>query len=159
MTNFFLSEFGNATGGTRRDGQSLLTSAATRMGTSLPALIADTRLEIAADLIAPGAINDRLLDRGWLDAHASRYKGRCWTVRVEDTYQVRRGFPRLVEVDLPAVEHTDDLRGTEPFRHSPSPGLMSDVFTKAKRSQVMSRIRARGNQGLSGAAREGKVGA
>ena len=36
---------------------------------------------------------------------------------------------------------------------------MSDVFTKAKRSQVMSRIRGRGNQGWSGAGREGKVGA
>jgi hypothetical protein len=88
-------------------------------GQSLPALVADVRTELSADLIALAAFNDRLLDRGWLDAHASRYEGRRWTVRGERTYQVRRGFPRLVEVDLPAgvgdVNFAVSLAACEPF--------------------------------------------
>jgi hypothetical protein len=71
-------------------------------GQSLPALIADVRTQISTDLIALAAFNDRLLDRGWLDANASRYEVRRWTVRSEHTFEVRHGFPRLVEVDLPA---------------------------------------------------------
>ena len=88
-------------------------------GQSLSALIADDRIGLSADVIALSAFNDRLLDRGWLDAHASRYEGRRWTVRGERTYQVRRGFPRLVEVDLPTgvgdVNFAVSLAACEPF--------------------------------------------
>lgn len=52
--NEALTESGNATGGTMRDKQSLLTSAATKLGLSLPALIADVRAGLSADLIALG---------------------------------------------------------------------------------------------------------
>jgi hypothetical protein len=88
-------------------------------GHSLSTLIADTRAELSADLVALAAFNDRLLDRGWLDTHASRYEGRRWTVRGERTYQVRQGFPRLVEVDLPTgvgdVNFALSLAACEPF--------------------------------------------
>ena len=89
------------------------------LGQSLSSLIADVRTGLSSDLIALAAFNDRLLDRGWLDTHANRYEGRRWTVRSEHTYQVRRGFPRLVEVDLPTgvgdVNFAVSLAACEPF--------------------------------------------
>lgn len=96
-------------------------------GQSLPALIADTRTELSADPVALAAFNDRTLDRGWLDAHASRYEGRRWTVRSERTYQVRRGFPRLVEDDLPTgvgdVNFAVSLAACQPFA-APVSGML-----------------------------------
>ena len=77
------------------------------------------RTTLSSDLLALATFNDRLLDRGWLDAHASRYEARRWMVRGERTYQVRRGFPRLVEVDLPTgvgdVNFAVSLAACEPF--------------------------------------------
>ena len=109
-------------------------------GQSLPALIADVRAGLSADLIALAAFNDRLLDRGWLDTHASRYEGRRWTVRGERTYQVRRGFPRLVEVDLPAgvgdVNFAVSLAACEPFA-APVPLMLAalrEMGTTPKKS-------------------------
>jgi putative PD-(D/E)XK family protein DUF4420 len=97
-------------------------------GQSLPAMIADIRAQLSADLVALAALNDRLLDRGWLDAHASRYEARRWTVRGERTYKVRRGFPRLVEVDLPAgvgdVSFAVSLAACEPFA-APVPVMLA----------------------------------
>jgi hypothetical protein len=105
--------------GAREFKRSLLTSAATKSRLSLPALIAETRAEISADPVALAAFNDRLLNRGWLDAHTSRYEGRRWTVRGECTYHVRREFPRLVEVDLLAgvgdVNSAVSLAACAPF--------------------------------------------
>jgi hypothetical protein len=79
-------------------------------------------------LIALAAFNDRLLDRGWLDMHACRYEMRRWTVRDERTYQVRRGFPRLVETDLPAgvgdVSFAVSLAACEPFS-APVPAMLA----------------------------------
>ena len=119
LGNEALTESASARGGTRRENQSLLTSAATRMGTSLPALIADTRYELSSDLIALAAFNDRLLDRGWLDAHANRYEGRRWTVRREHTFRVAHGFPRLMKADLPSgvgdVNYAVSLAVCAPF--------------------------------------------
>lgn len=88
-------------------------------GQSLSAIIADIRIRLSTELITLTAFNDRLLDRGWLDAHAGRYEGRRWTVRGENTYQVRHGFPRLVEIDLPTgvgdVNFAVNLSACEPF--------------------------------------------
>lgn len=113
------TEFGHAARELRRVNQSLLTSAATKMGTSLPALIADVRAQLCTDVIALAAFNDRLLDRGWLDAHASRYEGRRWSVRREHTFRVAPGFPRLIEADLPSgvgdVNYAMSLAVCAPF--------------------------------------------
>lgn len=70
-------------------------------GQSLPELINATRTDLYDDPASLVAFNDRLLDRGWLDASASRYEGRRWTLRGEHTYHVVNGFPRLLEGDLP----------------------------------------------------------
>ncbi len=106
-------------------------------GQSLSALIADVRTELSTDLIALAAFNDRLLDRGWLDAHASRYEGRRWTVRGERIYRVRRGFPRLVEVDLPAgvgdVNFAVSLAACEPFAAAVPVMLAALAQTSASR--------------------------
>lgn len=106
----------------------------TAPGQSLSALIADVRKELTRDPIALAAFNDRLLDRGWLDAHASRYEGRRWTVRGERTYQVRCGFPRLVEVDLPMgvgdVNFAVSLAACEPFA-APVSGMVKAVAAAA----------------------------
>ena len=117
---------------------SRLTSAATRLGTSLSALIADLRAELSTDPVALAAFNDRLLDRGWLDAHASRYESRRWTVRGEHTYQVRRGFPRLVEVDLPTgvgdVNFAVSLAACEPFA-APVSGMLGALVGGGKKGK------------------------
>ncbi len=88
-------------------------------GRSLPVLIADIRSDLSMNPVALAVFNDRLFDRGWLEAQASRYDGRRWTVRAELTYQVREGFPRLVEDDLPAgigeVSFALSLAACEPF--------------------------------------------
>lgn len=88
-------------------------------GQSLYALIDTIRAVLSSDPVALGCFNDRLLDRGWLDTHASRYEGRRWTVRGEHTYRVRQGFPRFVEADLPPgvgdVSFAVSLAACEPF--------------------------------------------
>ena len=108
----------------------------TAPGQSLPALIADVRAGLSADLIPLAAFNDRLLDRGWLDTHASRYEGRRWTVRVERTYRVRRGFPRLAEVDLPTgvgdVNFAVSLAACEPFA-APVPVMLKAMVGDARK--------------------------
>ena len=107
-------------------------------GQSLPALIADIRAQLSTDLIALGSFNDRLLDRGWLDTHASRYEVRRWTVRSERNYQVRRGFPRLVEVDLPAgvgdVNFAVSLAACEPFA-APVTAMLKTVVGDGKKNR------------------------
>jgi hypothetical protein len=108
-------------------------------GQSLQAVIAEIRTELSSDLIALAAFNDRLLERGWLDVHASRYEARRWTVRGERTYQVRRGFPRLMEVDLPAgvgdVNFAVSLAACEPFAAATSEMVTALTTSAAWRSQ------------------------
>ncbi len=69
-------------------------------GLSLSTLIAEIRAHLANDVIAITTFNGDLLDRGWLDAHSDRYEGHRWTIRAEHTFQIRQGFPRVVESDL-----------------------------------------------------------
>ncbi len=113
-------------------------------GQSLPALIFGVRTELSADPVALAAFNDRLLDRGWLDAHASRYEGRRWTGRAERTYRVRRGFPRLVEVDLPTgvgdVNFAVSLAACEPFA-APVSGMLGELSQPNPRRRRRSRTR------------------
>jgi hypothetical protein len=70
-------------------------------GESLPDAVAATRSAVAAS----GAVElfeDRLLEAGYLDAHSARYEGRGWRIRATRDFAVRRGFPRLIERDLPS---------------------------------------------------------
>lgn len=70
-------------------------------GETLPALVASFRAALAGEATALEAFEDGLLAYGYLDAHAGRYVERGYLVRSEATFHVRRGFPRLVEKDLP----------------------------------------------------------
>lgn len=64
-----------------------------------------------------------MLAYGYHDAHAGRYAERGYLVRSETTFQVRRGFPRLVEKDLPTgvgeVSYGLSLAAVEPFAIEP----------------------------------------
>lgn len=70
-------------------------------GESLPDVVASARAVLAASS-AVELFEDRLLASGYLDAHAPRYEGRGWRIRETRDFAVRRGFPRIVEKDLPS---------------------------------------------------------
>jgi hypothetical protein len=88
-------------------------------GVSLPSLVAGIRTDFGGHTVLINAFNDRLLERGWLDAHAARYEGKRLTVRKELTFRVEPGFPRIVESDLPSgvgdVTFALSLAACEPF--------------------------------------------
>jgi hypothetical protein len=67
---------------------------------SLPEMVASVRAAVA-DSVARETFEDALLASGYLDAHAARYFGRGYVVRSERTFRVKRGFPAIVERDLP----------------------------------------------------------
>ena len=71
-------------------------------GETLPDLVAALRGALAGEGAAAEALEDGLIAYGYHDAHAGRYAERGYRVRREATFRVRRGFPRLVEKNLPA---------------------------------------------------------
>lgn len=88
-------------------------------GETLPALVASLRAALAEDAAASEAFEDALLAYAYLDGHAGRYAERGYLVRSEATFHVRRGFPRLLEKDLPSgigeVSYGLSLAAVEPF--------------------------------------------
>ena len=88
-------------------------------GESLPEAVRRVRDLIKADVRAAESFDDRLLETGYLDADAPRYESRRFTVRKEHTFQVKPGFPRLVEQNLPSgvgdVSYLSSLTACEPF--------------------------------------------
>jgi hypothetical protein len=78
-----------------------VTSAGKTSGATLPDLIAVLRAMLAPDTFALQSFNDRLLDAGYLDVHASRYQVRRYTLRREWTFRVTGRFPRITEDQLP----------------------------------------------------------
>lgn len=68
-------------------------------GESLPDIVRSVRLR-AADSSAEAVVEDRLLDSGYADTHEPRYRHIGYTLREENTFEVRNGFPRIVEADL-----------------------------------------------------------
>jgi len=68
---------------------------------SLPQMVATTRMVVASDATAREVLEDALLAAGYLDVHADRYTGRGYAVRSERCFRVKRGFPVIVERDLP----------------------------------------------------------
>lgn len=70
-------------------------------GESLPTLVADVRERVRPTVAAP-VFDDRILEAGYLDAHAHVYADSGYTIREENFYRVGEGFPRIVERDLPA---------------------------------------------------------
>jgi hypothetical protein len=88
-------------------------------GTLLPDLITILRAALTPDISALLRFNERLLDAGYLDFHASRYENRRYTVRREWTFRVTGKFPRIVERELPEgigeVNYALSLGACEPF--------------------------------------------
>ena len=68
---------------------------------SLPELVQELRTKVAQeDAMARGVLDERLLDAGYLDAHAERYDHLRYTVRKMECYQVHGAFPRIGRGDV-----------------------------------------------------------
>ena len=80
-----------------------------RQGWSLPDLVDDVRTGFGTQPIRE-AFEGLLLEGGYVDAHADRYKEPHYKMRVAQMFHVRDGFPRLIEGDIPAG--VGDLRYT-----------------------------------------------
>lgn len=97
---------------------------------SLPSIIRDLRQQLKAQLQAMEALDDSLLDAGYLEADAPRYENLRFTLRREHTYRLRHGFPRLTEINLPVgvgdVSYALSLAAVEPF--AVNPGEMAATF-------------------------------
>ncbi len=102
-------------------------------GSSLAAIISCLRSALSSDTASLAVFSDRLLDRGWLDAHAAKYDGRRLTLRGERTFRVEEGFPRLVERGLPPgvgdVSFAVSLAACEPFATS-VPSMLRELSPK-----------------------------
>ena len=102
-------------------------------GETLPVLVEDLRRRLAAEAGALEAFDDHLLDAGYLDSHAPRYEGRRFSLRRELTFRIERGFPRLVERDLPEglgdVSYALSLAACRDF--SVAPGEMTGGLAAA----------------------------
>ena len=91
----------------------------TSVGEGLPDIVCALRKQLQATAAAAEAFDDRLLDVGYLEVDAPRYENRRFTLRRERTFRVRRGFPCLVEENLPTgvgdVSYALSLAACEPF--------------------------------------------
>jgi hypothetical protein len=70
-------------------------------GESLPDLVQALRSVLAGDPAMRELLEEGLLGIGYLDAHADRYRDRGYLVRAETSLEIGKGFPRIVEADLP----------------------------------------------------------
>ena len=69
-------------------------------GETLPARVGATRLLVEADAVAAAEMERLLFESGYLDCHAHAYEARSYSVRETNVFEVRDGFPRIVEADL-----------------------------------------------------------
>jgi hypothetical protein len=70
-------------------------------GETLPAMVHAVRAIVSDDFAAQQALDDRLREAGYLDAHEAKYKTPGYLVREFNLFHVREGFPRLTEAMLP----------------------------------------------------------
>jgi hypothetical protein len=114
----------------------------TSAGESLPDIVGAVRKQLQATAAAGETFDDRLLDVGYLEADVPRYENRRFTVRREYTFRVRRGFPRLVEENLPSgvgdISYALTLAACERFATS-----IEDMLPKLQEGPA-ARRRARG---------------
>jgi hypothetical protein len=68
-------------------------------GETLPTLVSSLRGSVKGSA-EQEVLEEALLSAGYLDAHETRYLEKGYTIRSEDLFRVRRGFPRIVERDL-----------------------------------------------------------
>lgn len=67
-------------------------------GQSLPAVVEELRGFVGTT--AATALDDKLLEAGYVDAHRGMYENPGYTVREANFFRVTEGFPRIVERDL-----------------------------------------------------------
>lgn len=86
---------------------------------TLPQLVSEIRGLLAELPAALLVFNHRLLEAGYLDAHASLYMKAAYTEREHRVFQVREGFPRITEADLRdgvgRVNYTVSIAACLPF--------------------------------------------
>lgn len=70
-------------------------------GMTLPERVARCRALMRGDAAAARGLDDRLVNAGYLDVHASLYSG-SWGVSSMRFFEVRDEFPRLTDANLPA---------------------------------------------------------
>lgn len=69
-------------------------------GERLPEIVTAIRDACNANPLARGVFDSCLLEAGYLDAHVPRYSRTGYSLRREAFFQVREGFPCIVESDL-----------------------------------------------------------
>lgn len=92
-------------------------------GQTLPEIAAQARELAGADYAAQRALEDRLHEAGYLDAHADRYGSPGYILRETNLFHVRDGFPRLIERELPdgvgGVHYSLSVAACRPFATAP----------------------------------------
>ena len=88
-------------------------------GETLPAMVSSIRVLCAGDPASASRLEDRLIEVGFLDAHATRYNTTGYSVRETNFFRVAEGFPRLIESDLRAgvgaVSYSITVDSCRPF--------------------------------------------
>jgi hypothetical protein len=87
-------------------------------GEALPVTVAKLRALLAGTAAAE-LFEDRLLQAGYLDVHAPLYETTGWIARGCSDFAVKKGFPRIVEKDLPpgvgSLRYALALAACEPY--------------------------------------------
>jgi hypothetical protein len=88
---------------------------------SLPELVHEIRTLLEnQDPEALYLFNERLIDAGYLDIHESRYQEPKYAVRNSHFFRVRKGFPRILESELPLgigdVQYSIAVASCMPFK-------------------------------------------
>lgn len=88
-------------------------------GETLPQMVASVR-DLAVGSAGAGLLEDALLSVGYLAAHENQYTRVGYAIRAENLFEVREGFPRILENDLAPgignVRYDLVLDVCEPFR-------------------------------------------
>jgi hypothetical protein len=88
-------------------------------GTSLNALVTDLRNQLAADALAAATFEEALLNAGYLDEQQALYEETTYSVRQQNAFEVRDGFPCITEADVPTgvgdITYRIQLAALQPF--------------------------------------------
>ena len=90
---------------------------------SLPDVVAEIRSLLTGPVLS--AFDDKLINAGYLDAHAIHYRESRFLIRDVIFFDVRDGFPRIRPGDFPVgvvdVSYKLDVAGIMPFKIEKSP--------------------------------------
>jgi hypothetical protein len=69
-------------------------------GETLPTRVRLIRELVGIDAVAATELEQLLFEAGYLDCHAPVYEASGYTIRESNFFEIRNGFPRIVEADL-----------------------------------------------------------